>query len=290
MYNLGRFKVGLRGSLNAIRSTFVNTIALALFALRERRAQSGFDANLWMTTKLHQSTGGTHYMKAAVPKILLVQGGLGDSVGPVLEKYGYRVDWVRTAKNAIDRVESHPPALVIIDVPSLRVSAEKLGQAIKRITDVPVLFIGSEEDSEKDQNSETADAYVPRPLQLRRLLTRVEKLMPEGQSVELKCGDLVFHPSDGILRKKSDEHYLNPKLTKLLQLFMQRPGEILTRKFLMQQVWETSFMGDTRTLDVHIRWLREYIEDNPTDPSYLRTVRGQGYRFDNPKARKALIP
>jgi DNA-binding response OmpR family regulator len=67
---------------------------------------------------------------------------------------------------------------------------------------------------------------------------------------------------------------------------MQQPGEVLTRKYLMQQVWDTSYLGDTRTLDVHIRWLREAIEDDPTDPVYLRTVRRQGYRFENPKARK----
>ena len=233
-------------------------------------------------------------MKTSVPKILLVQGGLGDSVGPILEKNGYRVDWVRTAKNAIDRVMSHPPALVIIDVPSLRVSAEKLAHSIKRIAEVPVLFIGSEVQVEKESKEkeiveiEVADGFVPRPLQLRRLLSRVEKLMPEGQTVELKCGELVFHPSDGVLRKKSDEQYLNPKLSKLLALFLQHQGEILTRKFLMLQVWDTSYMGDTRTLDVHIRWLREAIEDDATDPIYLRTVRGQGYRFDNPKARKAV--
>jgi DNA-binding response OmpR family regulator len=229
-------------------------------------------------------------MKTAVPKILLVQGGLGDSVGPILEKNGYRVDWVRTAKNALDRIMSHPPALVIIDVPSLRVSAEKLAISIKRLTEVPVLFIGSEVQTEneiKETELEIADGFVPRPIQLRRLLSRVEKLMPEGQTVELRCGDLVFHPSDGILRKKSDEQYLNPKLSKLLSLFLQHQGEILTRKFLMQQVWDTSYMGDTRTLDVHIRWLREAIEDDATDPIYLRTVRGQGYRLDNPKARKA---
>lgn len=226
-------------------------------------------------------------MKASVPKILLVQGGSGDSVGPVLERYGYRVVWVRTAKNALSRVEMDPPALVIIDVPSLRVSAEKLCAAIKRLAEVPVLYIGAE-DHEGDAAAEPSggDGFVGRPLQLRRLLTRVEKLMPEGQTVELKVGDLVFHPSDGILRKRNEEQYLNPKLSKLLQLFMQRPGEILSRKFLMQQVWETSFMGDTRTLDVHIRWLREAIEDNPTDPMYIRTIRGQGYRFENPRARK----
>jgi DNA-binding response OmpR family regulator len=226
-------------------------------------------------------------MKASVPRILLVQGGLGDSVGPILEKNGYRVDWVRTAKNALDRMASNPPALVIIDVPSVRVSAERLAQHIKKLVAVPILFIGAENQAEDELVSTAGiDGYVPRPLQLRRLLTRVEKLMPEGRSMELKCGDLVFHPADGVLHKKSEEHYLNPKLSKLLSLFMQRQGEILTRKFLMQQVWETSYMGDTRTLDVHIRWLREAIEDNATDPGYLRTVRGQGYRFDNPRVRK----
>ena len=228
-------------------------------------------------------------MKASVPKILLVQGGLGDSVGPVLERYGYRVLWVRTAKNALSRVEVDPPALVIIDVPSLRVSAEKLCAAIKRLAEVPVLYIGAEPNEDVLIELTGGDGYVARPLQLRRLLNRVEKLMPEGQTVELKVGDLVFHPSDGILRKRNEEQYLNPKLSKLLQLFMQRPGEILTRKFLMQQVWDTSFMVDTRTLDVHIRWLREAVEDNPTDPNYIRTIRGQGYRFENPRARKAQI-
>ena len=232
--------------------------------------------------------------RTTIKKILLVQGGLGDSVGPALEQHGYRVAWVRSAKNALDFIQKDLPALVVIDVPSLRVSAERLCQSIKRTGNVPVVLLGPEQQAGVTQNGTApstlspacADAFIPRPLQLRRFLTRVEKLMPEGQALELRCGDLVFRPTDGILRKRTDELYLNPKLSKLLQLFMQRPGEVLTRKFLMQQVWETSFMGDTRTLDVHIRWLREAIEDEPADPIYLRTVRRQGYRFENPKTRK----
>lgn len=225
-------------------------------------------------------------MKISATKILLVQGGLGDSVGPILERYGYRVVWVRTAKNALSRLASETPSLIVIDVPSLRVSAEKLCQAIKRTKDVPVLLIGPEQSANGASPYEgCADAFVPRPLQLRRLLSRVEKLMPEGQAVELRCGDLVFRPADGALRKRSEEQYLNPKLSKLLQLFMQRQGEILPRKLLMQQVWDTNYLGDTRTLDVHIRWLREAIEDDPAEPAYLHTVRGQGYKFDNPKRK-----
>jgi DNA-binding response OmpR family regulator len=226
----------------------------------------------------------------------LVQGGLGDSVGPVLEQHGYRVAWVRSAKNALAFFEKDIPALVIIDVPSLKVSAERLCQSIKRLhQDVPVIMIGPEQHTANSPGASgansaapasSADAFMPRPLQLRRLLTRVDKMMPEGQALELRCGDLVFRPAEGVLRKHTDELYLNPKLSKLLQLFMQQPGEVLTRKFLMQQVWDTSYLGDTRTLDVHIRWLREAIEDDPTDPIYLRTVRRQGYRFENPRARK----
>ena len=235
--------------------------------------------------------------RTATKKILLVQGGLGDSVGPVLEQHGYRVAWVRSAKNALAFFEKDTPALVIIDVPSLKVSAERLCQSIKRLhLEVPVIMIGPEQhaagssaapgSANSAAPASSADAYMPRPLQLRRLLSRVDKMMPEGQALELRCGDLVFRPTEGVLRKHTDELYLNPKLSKLLQLFMQQPGEVLTRKFLMQQVWDTSYLGDTRTLDVHIRWLREAIEDDPTDPVYLRTVRRQGYRFENPRARK----
>ena len=238
--------------------------------------------------------------RTATKKILLVQGGLGDSVGPVLEQHGYRVAWVRSAKNAIAFFEKDTPALVIIDVPSVKVSAERLCLSIRRLRqDVPVIMIGAEPHLSTNGSSGTptpptslvtptcADAYLQRPLQLRRLLLRVDKMMPEGQALELRCGDLVFRPAEGVLRKRVDELYLNPKLSKLLQLFMQQPGEVLTRKFLMQQVWDTSYLGDTRTLDVHIRWLREAIEDDPTDPIYLRTVRRQGYRFETSKSRKS---
>jgi DNA-binding response OmpR family regulator len=224
-------------------------------------------------------------MKPSPTKILLIQGGLGDSVQPALERSGYRVIWVRTAKYALERVGTDAPALVIIDVPSLRVGVDRLCQAIKRVRQVPVLLIGDEGEDGSETN-ECADAYLPRPLQLKRLLARVEKLMPEGQSIEFRCGDIVFRPNDGIVRKRNDEHYLNPKLSKLLMTFMQRQGEVIPRKFLMQHIWETTYMGDTRTLDVHVRWLREAIEDDPSEPGYLRTVRGQGYRFDNPKLRK----
>jgi DNA-binding response OmpR family regulator len=223
-------------------------------------------------------------MKAAPTKILLIQGGLGDSVQPALERSGYRVIWVQTAKYALERVNTDTPALVIIDVPSMRVDVGRLCLALKRAKEIPVLLIG-EEGKDKCEGMELADGFIPRPLQLRKLLSRVEKMMPAGQSIEFRCGEIVFRPYDGMVRFRGKDHYLNPKLNKLLLTFMQKQGEIIPRKFLMQHVWDTSYMGDTRTLDVHIRWLREAIEDDPSHPIFLKTVRGQGYRFDNPKKK-----
>jgi len=225
---------------------------------------------------------------------LLVQGGLGDSVEPALERSGYPVIWKRTAGEALEFLAKESPAMVIIDLAHLRVMAEPFCQKVKKLHDAPVIVLGPEPDTLsagqmqmlQAEVQDCANSYLARPFQPRRLLTQVEKLMPEGFAMELRAGDLVFHPADGILRKRGDEHYLNPKLSKLLQMFMQHPGDVMERKELMQKVWDTTYMGDTRTLDVHIRWLREMIEDDATDPHYLRTVRGQGYRFDNPKSRK----
>ena len=223
-----------------------------------------------------------------------MQGGLGDSVEPALERSGYPVIWKRTAADALEYLAKESPAMVIVDLAHLRVGADSFCQKVKRLHDAPVIVLGPEPDSLPlgqlqmihTEAQACAESFLARPFQPRRLLAQVEKLMPEGFAMELRAGDLVFHPADGTLRKRGDEYYLNPKLSKLLQIFMQHPGDVMERKELMQKVWDTTYMGDTRTLDVHIRWLREMIEDDTTDPHYLRTVRGQGYRFDNPKSKK----
>ncbi len=96
----------------------------------------------------------------------------------------------------------------------------------------------------------------------------------------LRAGDLTLNLESCHLTKGELTYKLTPKECKLLEVFMSNEGKVLTRKFLMKEVWETDYMGDTRTLDVHIRWLRKKIEDDPSSPLYLRTVRGVGYRFE----------
>ena len=95
----------------------------------------------------------------------------------------------------------------------------------------------------------------------------------------LTMGPVSLDLHTRIVKTPRGQHHVTPKQSALLQLFMARHGEVISRRELMEEIWETSFLGDTRTLDVHIRWLREQIEIDPSNPRYLVTVRGRGYRL-----------
>lgn len=99
----------------------------------------------------------------------------------------------------------------------------------------------------------------------------------------LQAGGISLDLENRSLTKGKVTVRLTPKECALLQTFMNNGGAVLTRKFLMKKVWDTDWTEDTRTLDVHVRWLREKIEDNPSKPVYLRTLRGVGYRFEVPE-------
>jgi DNA-binding response OmpR family regulator len=99
---------------------------------------------------------------------------------------------------------------------------------------------------------------------------------------DLRCGRLCMGADEEEIRRDGEPLSLAPKEFRLLATFMQHSGEVLPRSFLIREIWNTDYLGDTRMLDVHIRWLRQKIEDNPSSPAYLRTVRGVGYRFEPP--------
>lgn len=110
---------------------------------------------------------------------------------------------------------------------------------------------------------------------------RPAKSRPSGK---LRAGAFLLDLDRRTLTKgEADDSSLTPKECALLAAFISKPGEVLTRQFLMKEIWDTDYMGDTRTLDVHIRWLREKIEDDPSAPAYIQTVRGVGYCFLLPK-------
>jgi DNA-binding response OmpR family regulator len=130
-----------------------------------------------------------------------------------------------------------------------------------------------------------ADIYLAQPFTARKLINRIRALLPADDTKEeiVRAGNLTFYPSKRSVEIAGvGERRLTPKLASLLEEFLRHPNEILDRQTLMQTVWDTSYFGDTRTLDVHIRWMREVIEENPARPRLLKTVRGMGYIFSIP--------
>ena len=120
------------------------------------------------------------------------------------------------------------------------------------------------------------------PFTPRKVTNRIRKMSSCHLGNIITAGDLSLNLDKRCVYRCGNMHRLTPRQAKLLEVFMRHAGKTLTRRFLMETVWETDYMGDTRTLDVHVRWIRERIEEEPSSPLYLRTVRGIGYRFGVP--------
>jgi DNA-binding response OmpR family regulator len=219
---------------------------------------------------------------ATGPIILVVQGVGRNSVTKTLEKHGYLVLRAVNGKQAVAQVREAPLALAVIDPSSLRINAARLSHMIRRAADsVPIMWILDEGMTVSEDG--VADLWLERPFTSRKLLNRVRKLIPEPEAAVLRAGNLVFDVEKRQVSKGGRSVRVTPKQAKLLASLMSHPNEVLSRRYLMKHVWNTDYLGDTRTLDVHIRWVREAIEENPSRPKFVRTVRGVGYRFVFPE-------
>ncbi len=212
------------------------------------------------------------------PIILVVQGVGRDRLTSMLERNGFAVSRARNGRQAVAQAKEVQPALAVIDPSSLRISGARLCQMLKRAVDsIAVICVLDEGAIISDDSG--ADLFLQRPFTPRKFLNRVRKLLPASETNVLCAGDVVFDVEKREVRRGVQRRRLTPKQAKLLEALMRQPGEVLSRRFLMKHVWNTDYLGDTRTLDVHVRWVREAIEDDPSSPRYLRTVRGVGYRF-----------
>jgi len=118
------------------------------------------------------------------------------------------------------------------------------------------------------------------PITVRKVLRRVKTLREALPRYLITVADVTLNPKDRIVRRDNLETHLTPKEARLLQLLMENAGLLVVREEIMRRVWDTDYTGDMRTIDVHVRWLRKKLEPNPSAPRYIRTVRGQGYRFE----------
>jgi len=219
-----------------------------------------------------------------VHTILLVEGRkpATEYLAPVLNDQGYNVVTARTRRAALARVQEVHPAVIVLDSPSLRFSSRRLCDALRDAAlEIPVLMLLPE--GEKIDRSISARAYLCHPFSAKKLINRVARLLPAPDGEIVQVGDVILNVEQRCVIRGRRESQLTPKQVRLLEVFMRHPGEILTRALLMKQVWHTDYLGDTRTLDVHIHWVRKAIEKDPGSPVYLRTVRRVGYRFQAPE-------
>jgi DNA-binding response OmpR family regulator len=203
-----------------------------------------------------------------------------DLLVPSLERKGYQVTVAPTQRQAQSRSRALRPDLLVIDVASFGTNGYKVSDAVRgRLDGVPTILLL--EQGHEGAGS-TAEAFMTPPFTSRKLLYRVRKLAEHLTRREIQVGNLVLDPDTRLLQVGEETARLRPKESELMACFMNNPGRVLSREEIMKKVWQTDYVGDTRTLSVHVHWLRKRIEEDPNRPRLLRTVRGVGYRFDVP--------
>jgi DNA-binding response OmpR family regulator len=217
----------------------------------------------------------------ATAKVLLLESERTNapSFGPVLEKRGYAVSVEHDTQAALKRVAAQEPDIVVLDAASLKTSGARICRRLRAsLNGTPILLV-ADEKNQPDQNC-GASATLVTPFTPRKLLNSVSRLLPADDGASLQVGPIKLNLAQKRIICGEREERVTPKQAKLLEMFLRAPGQLLTRKAIIKHVWDTDYTGDTRTLDVHMSWLRNVIEPNPRKPRYLKTVRGQGYRLD----------
>ena len=213
--------------------------------------------------------------------ILLVEGKRADkpTFGFGLARKGYQVDTVANGSEALEYLGSNSPHLVLVNAASMRTSGKRICQSIRKVSaKIPVVLVV--EAGGETFDTTDANVVLILPFTLQKLLNRLRPYLPVDDKDTLQVGPLVLDSEQRRVRVNGRQVSLTPRLIVLLKALMDHPGEVINREDLFRTVWETAYIGDTRTLDVHVSWLRQALEDDPRHPQYIKTVRGVGYRLD----------
>ena len=227
-------------------------------------------------------------------RILLVEDdeALAETLRYNLIREGYSVTWSADGEDALKQASSKNPDLVILDLMLPKLDGFDVCRRIRSERDVPILILSARDDeTDKVVGLELgADDYVTKPFGLKELLARVRAMIRRAEmrrsepdapdDTSLVAGDLTVDIGSHQVVVGDRQVGLTPKEFELLVHLMRNRGRVVTREMLLDRIWGYEFDGDTRTIDVHIRWLRSKIEVRPDKPSRIITVRGLGYRFE----------
>ncbi|MBI5649810.1 MAG: response regulator transcription factor [Chloroflexi bacterium] len=220
-------------------------------------------------------------------KLLLVEDDqtLRETLAYNLAREDYQVIETGSGVTALDRARAHKPDLVVLDIMLPDLDGLTVCRALRHEFDVPIVLLTAR-SGEVDRIvglDSGADDYIVKPFALGELLARLRAVLRRGKRerlTKLASGDLALDIVGHRAWRGDQTLNLTPKEFDLLAELIRHTGAVLTRDLLLQRVWGFDFGGDTRTVDVHIRWLREKIETDPAKPKRIETVRGIGYRFE----------
>ena len=226
-------------------------------------------------------------------RVLVVddEATLADTIRYNLRRDGYDVHVAGDGNEALKLARASTPDLVVLDLMLPGLDGLEVCRQLRRESTVPILMLTAKDDEvDKIVGLEVgADDYMTKPFSMGELLARVRAMLRRSRMAQqvgeadsgqaVRSGDLEADPLQRKVILGERALQLKPKEFDLLVYLMQQRGRVLTRDQLLEKVWGYTFVGDTRTVDVHIRWLREKIEVDPGTPRRLETVRGVGYRF-----------
>ncbi len=205
-----------------------------------------------------------------------------------MEREGYRVITAADGETALGLARQEAPDAVLLDIMLPVMSGLEVCRILRRESRVPILMLTARaEETDRVVGLELgADDYVVKPFGMRELIARVRALLRRsgpagfGEHEQVQSGDLTADLDSREVVRAGSELALKPKEYDLLVFFLRNPRRAFSREQLLDRVWGYEFAGDTRTVDVHVSWLRQKIEDTPSRPRRLITIRGVGYRFE----------
>jgi len=222
-------------------------------------------------------------------KILLVEDdeSVRKALAYNLEKEGYKVRQTGDGAEALTLARENMPDLIVLDVMLPSLDGLSVCRILRKETEVPIVMLTAR-DSEVDRIVGLeigADDYIVKPFSLGEFLARVRAVLrrsPKTRVVtdQFESGDLMLDLIARRVFRNEEELRLTHKEFDLLASLMRNKGAVLSRDLLLEKVWGYEYSGETKTVDVHVRWLREKIEDDPSQPKRIVTVRGVGYRFE----------